>query len=108
MKGLQFSLLAVGALAFRGEVESIAHVADPKARVEWNGATLYVLTNTPREDPHRCDYTITAVFTDGTKETRKGTTDPPIASTNYRSVTVNFSKQISSGELNRWSCSKKL
>ncbi len=74
--------------------------------VSWSGSTVYVKANTPSTPQYRCDYTITASFSDGTSQTVSGQTDPPTGGSPITAVTHSFNKVVSSAIAN-WSCKVK-
>jgi hypothetical protein len=70
---------------------------------EWNGGTVYLKTNTPGSPKYTCQYTLNVVFTDGTRETVRGQTDPPTGGSPITASTRTFNKGVSNATAN-WTC----
>lgn len=97
-----FGLCAVGAMLLAAN----SYGDTPPAWPEVSGNAVIVRTNTG-ETQYTCNYTVTAFFTDGTKATRSGQTDPVVKSSNHAAATLDFGKAVSSANLDRWQCSEK-
>ena len=82
--------------------------AQPSATGGWNGATAYILSNSPSSPKYRCNYAVMVTFTDGTATPASGVTDPPTGMTNGRVVTLNYNKNVAGVNVTTWQCSEIL
>jgi hypothetical protein len=78
-------------------------VAQLPVWAEWSGGTVYIKTNTPGSPKYTCQYTLNVTFTDGTRESVRGQTDPPTGGSPITASTRTFNKGVSNATVS-WNC----